>query len=193
MFRRIGCFLGAFVIGISPVFAAATCPDGSQRNDKEIARLIDLYAQAPFSARTWRVLKGLGDPGIDEGYSGQSSWDNQDKWRKRLTELAPDIKQPSYYGGECRLDYPFQVLEKRLADLGPKHPYLRHWLTVQTAILSACDDKSVTELPPPLASLEGDKKALQDADRAYQQATLVFYQDKAKAVDLFRAIGKSSS
>jgi hypothetical protein len=193
MSRRLVFLLGALIVGNAPVGAADMCPDGSPRDAKKIAEAIDVYAREPFGARTWRVLKGLGDPGIDQNYGDSSYWANQDQWRKRVAELAPDIKQPNYYGYECRLDYPVQVLEKRIVDLGPKHPYVKQWVTVQNAVIAACSDQSVTELPPPLTWLEGDMKALQEFDRAYQGATLVFYQDKAKAIDIFRTIADTAS
>jgi hypothetical protein len=193
MRRRFVSFLGAFIVGIAPVGAAGTCPDGSPRDAKKIAEAIDIYAREPFSARTWRMLKGLGDPGIDQNYGGGAYWANQDSWRRQVLELAPDVKQPNYYGYDCRLDYPVQVLNKRIADLGPKHPYVKQWITVQSAVLASCSEQSVTELPPPLTWLEGDMKALQDFDRAYQGATLVFYQDKAKAIDIFGTIAGTAS
>ena len=40
--------------------------------------MVDTYASNPFSARTWRVLNGLGDPMIEPSYSGSDTWQNQD-------------------------------------------------------------------------------------------------------------------
>jgi hypothetical protein len=193
MSHRIALLFASFIAGASPVIAAGSCPDGSPRDAEKIAEAIDIYASEPFSARTWRVLKGLGDPGIDQSYGGTSYWTDQDHWRKQVADLAPDIKQPTYYGFDCRLDYPVEVLDKRIGDLGPKHPYVKQWITVQTAVLAACSEQSVSELPPPLTWLEGDMKALQDFDRAYQGATLVFYKDKAQAIDIFRSIAGTQS
>ena len=90
MSRRLVSLLGAFVLGAMPV-SAATCPDGSQRDAKAIAAAIDVYASNPFSARTWRVLKALGDPGIEYGYGGSSYWADQERWRKWMAEIAPDV------------------------------------------------------------------------------------------------------
>ena len=44
----------------------------------KLLAMVDTYASNPFSARTWRVLNGLGDPMIEASYSGSDTWQNQD-------------------------------------------------------------------------------------------------------------------
>jgi len=193
MSRRIVSLIALLAFSSTPVLAQQACPDGSARDPAKINEAVDRYAREPFSARTYRVLKGLGDPMIDPNYGGYSSWENADKLKKLIAEISPDAKQPNYYGYECRLGYPLEVLEKRIADLGKTSPYVKQWLTVQLAVLAACDGEKIAELPGPLAEQQPPVKDLQDADRAYQQASLVFYTDRGKALDLYKAIGTSTS
>ena len=54
--RRIAWAIFALLSAVSPL-AAACAPE-------QLAAAIDRYASDPFSVRTWRVLKGLSDPGI---------------------------------------------------------------------------------------------------------------------------------
>lgn len=195
MFRRLASCFGLFILGVAPVLAQATCPEGSARDVAKITAAVDVYAQDPFSALSWRVLKGLGDPMIERSYGGYSSWEAGDQFRKLAAGIAPEIKQPDYYGYDCRIGYPLEVLRKRAADLGPLNAYVRQWLTVQMAVLAACNGTAVAELPPPMA-LEGSLKpleSLQADDRAYQQASLIFYTDRPQALALYRAVGASAS
>ncbi|QIG51329.1 hypothetical protein G5V57_28605 [Nordella sp. HKS 07] len=193
MSRRIVSLIALLAFSSTPLLAQQACPDGSPRDPAKISEAVDRYAREPFSARTYRVLKGLGDPMIDASYGGYSSWENADKLKKLIAEIAPDAKQPNYYGYECRLGYPLEVLEKRIADLGKTSPYVRQWLTVQLAVLAACDGEKIAELPGPMTDQQSPVKELQEADRAYQQASLAFYTDRTKALDLYKAIGASGS
>ncbi len=193
MSRRIVSLIALLAFGSTPLLAQTACPDGSARDPAKIASAIDLYAREPFSARTYRVLKGLGDPMIDPDYGSYSSWQDADAFKKLVADILPDAKQPAYYGYECRLGYPREVLEKRIADLGKTNPYVKQWLTVQLAVLAACDGEKIAELPGPLSDQQSPVKELQDADRAYQSASLVFYTDRAKALDLYKTIGISNS
>jgi hypothetical protein len=193
MSRRLVSLVALLAFGATPVFAQSKCPDGSARDPRAIADRIDLYARDPFSARTWRVLKGLGDPMIDPSVGWYSSYEDADAFRKLVSEIAPEVKQPDYYGYECRLGYPRQVLDKRIADLGKTNAYVKHWITVQMAVVAACNDKKLTELPGPLADQPANIKGLQDADRAYQYASLIFYTDRERATQLYRLIGSSPS
>ncbi|CAN5158640.1 hypothetical protein BH10PSE7_BH10PSE7_09610 [soil metagenome] len=195
MIRRLASCFALFIFGAAPVLAQATCPDGKPRDDAKTAAMVDVYAANPFSARTWRVLKGLGDPMIEASYGGYSSWEYGDAFRKLAAGVAPDIAQPQYYGYDCRIGYPLEVLKKRTADLGVNNAYVRQWLVVQMAVLDACNGGATASLPAPM-SLEGPLKpleSLQTDDRAYQQASLNFYKDKSQALTLYRAIGASAS
>ncbi|WP_119392329.1 hypothetical protein [Taklimakanibacter lacteus] len=193
MSRRIVSLVALLAFGSTPLLAQQACPDGSARDEAKITSAIDLYAREPFSARTYRVLKGLGDPMIDPDYGSYSSWQDSDAFKRLTAAILPEAKQPNYYGYECRLGYPREVLEKRIADLGKTSPYVKQWLTVQLAVLAACDGEKIAELPGPLSDQQSPVKELQEADRAYQSATLAFYTDRTKAVDLYKAIGASAS
>ena len=70
---------------------------------------------------------------------------------------------------------------------------MKQWLTVQLAVLAACDGEKIAELPGPLADQQSPVKELQEADRAYQSASLVFYTDRGRSVDLYKSIGTSAS
>lgn len=188
---RIASLIALVALSATPILAQTACPDGTPRDAQKISKSVDLYAQTPFSARTYRVLKDLGDPMIEPG--GFSSWQDEDTLKKLIAEIAPDAKLPNYYGYECRLSYPRHVLEKRIADLGKTNPYVKQWVTVQLAVLAACSGEKIVELPGPLADQQSPIKELQEADRTYQQASLVFYTDSARAVDLYKAIGASNS
>ena len=193
MSRRIVSLIALLGLSATPLLAQTACPDGTPRDAQKISTAVDLYARDPFSARTFRVLKGLGDPMIDPDYGGYSSWQDADALKKLIAEISPEAKQPNYYGYECRLGYPREVLEKRIADLGKTNPYVKQWVTVQLAVLAACDGEKIAELPGPLADQPSPARELQEADRAYQTASLVFYTDRGKSVELYKAIGASTS
>lgn len=193
MSRRIISLIALMAFSATPLLAQTACPDGSPRDAKKISEAVDRYAREPFSARSYRVLKGLGDPMIDPDYGGYSSWQDADALKKLISEISPDAKQPNYYGYECRLGYPLEVLQKRIADLGKTSPYVKQWVTVQLTVLAACDGEKIAELPGPLTDQQSPVKELQEADRAYQSASLVFYTDRAKSLDLYKAIGTSNS
>lgn len=185
MTKRWMSAIGVLLLSVSPL--AAACPDPAK-----LATAIDLYADAPFSARTWRVLKGLGDPMIDVSYPGGERWEDERRFKELATQVLPDASLPEYLSYECRIGYPLQELEKRIAVLGAGHDYVKQWVKVQLAVFAACGGEDVTELPPAL-DIKTDLRLIQEADRAYQQATLTFYKDKSASLDQFRAIGASKS
>jgi hypothetical protein len=188
MFRRLMTASAAFLFATTPLVAQDQC------DKAKVAELIDIYSAEPFSARTWRVLKGLGDPMIERGAANSfSSWEANSTFKTRAAELAPEVKLPDNIGYDCRLGYPLQVLEARVKTLGATHPYVKQWLLAQSAVISACSGNAASALPPPLADMKPDEKPLQDADRAYQEATRLFYADREKSVEQFRAIGKTAS
>jgi len=190
MANRVISLLGAMMLTASPV--AAACPDGTPPDPQKVAAAIDRYADAPFSARSWRMLKGLGDPMIDIAYPGGERWEDERRFKELAAQVSPDAALPEYLSYECRIGYPLQEFEKRIAVLGAGHDYVKQWLRVQLAVFAACGGADMADLPPPL-EIKDDLRLIQEADRAYQQATFIFYKDKAKSLDLFRAIGASQS
>ncbi len=190
MTKRWMSAIGVLLLSVSPL--AAACPDGTAPDPAKVASAIDRYADAPFSARTWRVLKGLGDPMIDPSYEGGERWEDERRFKELATQVLPGVSLPEYIAYECRIGYPLQELEKRIAVLGAGHDYVKQWVKVQLAVFAACGGADVAELPPAL-EIKDDLRLIQDADRAYQQATLTFYKDKSSSLDQFRAIGASKS
>lgn len=183
----IAAFCGLTMLSI-PASAQQTCDAG------KLSALVDTYASSPFSARTWRVLNGLGDPMIEPSYSGSDTWDSQDKWKKLAAEVLPASQAAQDVGYECRIGYPLQVLQTRVSALGKQSPYVQQWLRVQEKVLQACSnsDTAGIALPAPI-EVDTALAAMQAEDRAYQEATIAFYNDKPKAIALFRAIAGSES
>ena len=176
-------------LGSLSVFAQAVC------SPEKLNAAIDVYANDPFGARSWRVLQGLGDPGLEASSTYSGNWEKTDTWKKRVAALTPglqSVQEPNY---ECRMDYPLQVLESHVKQLGATSPYIKQWLMVQGAVMAACGGKQDANLsmPAPLAELSPDVLAMQISDRVYQGASIAFYSDKPKALELFRQIGASTS
>jgi hypothetical protein len=189
MFRRLVSALAVLCFAASPLAAQQACPP------EKLAAAIDIYARDPFGARSWRMLKGLGDPQI-EPEGGYELGTSIETFVAAAAKSEPEFKLPeNTYSGDCRVDYPLQVLENYQATLGTGHPYIKQWLTAQSAVFAACKSKAASDqLPPPLDFKDKPElRAAQDFDRAYQQATLTFYKDPAKSIDLFRPIGMSNS
>ena len=46
-------------------------------------------------------------------------------WRRRSCRV---LRLPDYISYECRIGYPLQELEKRIAVLGAGHDYVKQWL-----------------------------------------------------------------
>lgn len=153
---------------------------------------VDGYA--PFGADAWRVMAGLGHPHIESDSPFMDSYSATDAWRKKVAELAPDMPDLQNSGYDCRMGYPLEVLNARVAKLGATDSYIKQWLTSQARVLKACQDPSTTDLalPQPL-EVKPELAQMQAEDRAYQEASVAFYTNKTKAVELFKAIGASPS
>lgn len=188
MFRKIVAALSSLTLFSGAAFSQVSCDAG------KVSALVDTYASNPFSARTWRVLNGLGDPMIEPSQSGSDSWDNQQKWKTLVAGLLPAGQAAQEVGYECRVGYPLQVLQSRVATLGKESPYVRQWLRVQEKVLQVCSDPNTTNtaLPDPI-EVDAALAGTQADDRAYQEATIAFYKDKLKAIELFRAIAATGS
>ena len=160
----------------------------------KLAAAVDRYAAEPFSARTWRVLQGLGDPMLESSNAGGDVWPQQERWTKLAAELAPKAAGLQYIGDRCRIGYPLSVIEKRKGSLGREHPYVKQWLLAQEMVMHACssDGDDNVSLPPPL-DIEPAFVNLQKMDRAYQEASIAFYRNPERALPLFREVGSSNS
>ena len=188
MLKRLAASLCAIAALAGPGLAQQACEPA------KLATAVDTYALEPFSARTWRVLQGKGDPMIDRSYEGQDVWDQQERWKKLTAAILPDAASLQNPDWNCRIGYPLEVLEKRAGSLGRDNPYVKQWLLAQEKVMQACGTQGADDivLPPPL-DIEPAFANLQKEDRAYQEASIAFYRNKDRALTLFRAIGASPS
>ena len=188
MYKKIFAALCSLALFSGAAFSQASC------DAEKVSTLVDAYASSPFSARTWRVLNGLGDPMIEPSSVGSDTWDNQQKWKTLVSGILPAGQAAQDVGYDCRVGYPLQVLQSRVDTLGKENPYVRQWLRVQEKVLQVCSDPNTTNtaLPEPIG-VDAALAATQADDRAYQEATIAFYKDKPKAIELFRAIAATGS
>ncbi len=179
----------AFGFSSSGVLAEEQCAASA------LAQKVDTYSAEPFGARAWRVMQGLGDPNIEASYADYGNWQSQDAWKKLTAELAPDVPGVQDAGYDCRLSYPLQILNERVQMFGKSSPYIKQWILAQARVLSACSgvETAQFDLPAPLSDQPAAISEIQNQDRDYQTASVAFYKDKTKAVELFRKIGISNS
>jgi hypothetical protein len=188
MNKKIISALSALTMLSGSALAQETCDAG------KLAALVDIYASSPFSARTWRVLNGLGDPMIEPSSSGSDRWSIQDNWKWLVAGILPAAQTAQEVGYDCRIGYPLQVLQSRVSTLGKENPYVLQWLKVQRKVLQVCTNPDATDtvLPEPI-DVDPAHPTMQAEDRAYQEASVAFYKDKARAIELFRAIANMDS
>jgi hypothetical protein len=187
MLKKLGATLVACAMAAGSAQAQSSC------DPEKLAGLIETYAAAPFSARTYRVLAGLGDPMLEPAASYDTSYESGDAWKELVKEIIPN-SEPRDIAHECRVGYPLQVLQGHVAKLGKQSPYVLQWLKAQDKVFDACAQPSNSSIAlPELLSVDAAIDATQRDDRAYQQASIAFYNDKTKALELFRAIASSSS
>jgi len=188
MLKRLAAGLCALAALAGPVLAQQSCDAG------KLSSAIDRYAMAPFSALTWRVLEGHGDPMLDATTLGNDAWSQRSRWKSLTSAILPGATELHEPDWNCRIAYPLEVLEKRIAALGRDNPYVRQWLLAQQSVVRSCSGSGGADaaLPPPLDVIP-TLADLQKQDRAYQEASIAFYRDKEKAVPLFRAIAAGTS
>jgi hypothetical protein len=192
MFKKlVAAACGLAMLSTSALAQAACDP-------AKLSKIVDGFSAAPFSAATWRMLNGLGNPADDPAFKGvnravDSDWDGQDEWKKLAAQILPAGQEPRQIGYDCRISYPLEVLKSRVASLTLQNPYVKQWFSVQEQVLKACSDPAAaTTLPSPL-EVQPALAQMQNDDRAYQEASIAFYKDKPKAIELFRAIAKTNS
>lgn len=187
MMKSFVASLAALALLAGPALAQTSCDPAT------LAAAVDRYAQEPFSARSWRVLQGLGDPMLEPGSADADTWAQQEEWRKLAGEILPNEQDLQNVGWNCRIGYPLSVLKTRIGQLGADDPYVKQWLLAQQQVIRACSsDEGEVTLPEPMV----DEPAItnrQKADRAYQEASIAFYRDKQKAIPQFKAIAASTS
>jgi hypothetical protein len=175
--------------------AAAVAPAGAQTqcDPAKLSGLVETYAAAPFSVRTYRVLAGLGDPMLEPAASYDSAFESRDEWTKLVKDITAGAEAREL-AWECRVGYPLEVLKGHVQKLGKQAPYVQQWLKAQDRVWDACANPSSTgiTLPEPLG-VDAALESTQRDDRAYQEASIAFYADKPKAIELFRVIGSANS
>ena len=187
MMKSFAASLTALALLAGSALAQTAC------DPAKLADAVDRYAQTPFSARSWRVLQGLGDPMLEPGSADGDTWAQQEEWRKLTSEIMPDQQDLQNVGWNCRIGYPLSVLNKRIDQLGSDHPYVKQWLLAQQQVIRACSSEDgEVALPAPLAD-DAAVTNRQKADRAYQDASIAFYRDKQKAIPQFQVIAQSNS
>jgi hypothetical protein len=193
MFRHItaAALVSSFLLGTSlPALSQQACAP------EKVTAAIDTYAQHPFGARAWRMLNGLGDPGIDEESAYfYGDWQERAEWKELVTALAPEAKDLAEPGYSCRLSYPLATLRQHLVTLPVKDPYIKQWLKAQSVVFQWCSNSSATRdisLPAAL-EVKPELAELQKYDRAYQEAATAFYSGPANAIALFKTIAASAS
>ncbi|WP_395685565.1 hypothetical protein [Aestuariivirga sp.] len=189
MWKAVSLSLLSLSILINP----AAAQDNNSCKSETLSAAVDLYATAPFGARSWRVLQGLGDPMIEPAATDADTWERQQEWKKLAAEIMPGAPRLQDVSWSCRIGYPLMVLQKRVGSLGKDHPYVKQWLHTQAYVLQACSgDQSEVAMPPP-ADVDPVYANLQRMDRAYQEASITFYRDRPKALTLFRDIAATTS
>jgi hypothetical protein len=189
MLKKLIFLLVTFSAVIGNAVAKTAC------TPNKIAASVDRFRSEPYGIRAWRVLHGLGDPVIDPSSVEYTYWHDAEDWKALVVSVAPDLTVAQETDYECRLHYPLQVLKDRVAGLGKGSAYVKQWLLSQSVVLAACGGKNPTsfDLPPPLPDQPPNVTTLQNDDRAYQAASVAFYRDKPKSVELFRKIATSNS
>jgi hypothetical protein len=161
---------------------------------EKLATAIDAYASEPFGARAWRKINGLGDPGIEPGSIYDDSWQQREEWKKLVQQIAPEQLEAANLAYECRIGYPLSVLKQHIASFGAADPYVKQWVNTQAAVIKACGAGQGAQIALPDAQgVKGEQTSILQNDRAYQTASISFYTDKPKAIELFRAIVATDS
>ncbi len=173
---------------VSPVFAQTAC------TPEKLNAAIDAYSSDPFGVAAWRKMTGLGDPGLEGSSYAYDGFEIRDAWKKLVNETAPDLQSVADVDYNCRMAYPLQTLQERIAKFGKTSNYVKLWLRGQETAIAACSGRtaSVVVAPPP-ELLKPDEDALFKHDSAYQKASAAFYTDKTSAIQQFKMIGTSSS
>jgi hypothetical protein len=161
---------------------------------EKLATAIDAYASEPFGARAWRKINGLGDPGIEPGSIYDDSWQQREEWKKLVQQVAPELLEAANPAYDCRIGYPLSVLKQRVASFGAADPYVKQWVNTQASVIKACGAGQGARIAlPDVQAVKAEQAQLLQSDRAYQAASIAFYTDKPKAIELFRAIAATDS
>jgi hypothetical protein len=183
---------------LAAIFLASASLAGATAQEtcapEKLASAIDVYAGEPFGARAWRKINGLGDPGIEPGSIYDDSWQQRDEWKKLVQQIAPEQLEAANPAYDCRIGYPLSVLKQRIASFTAADPYVKQWVNTQAAVIKACGAGQGAQIALPDAQgVKAEQNQILQSDRAYQSASIAFYTDKPKAIELFRAIAATNS
>ena len=189
MFRTTTAAVVALIL-----FAGSARAETPVCDAKKLASQVDRYATQPFSVLNYRVLSGLGDPGVEASDTFDDSWASRDAYMALAKSVIPSAEQAEL-GYDCRASYPLSVLKGHIAKFGVSDPYVVQWVKAQAQVFDACTraDGVAPSLIDPVMGIDATREEAQRFDRAYQNASIAFYRDKTKAIDLFRQIAASSS
>jgi hypothetical protein len=189
---------GFFVLAANQSFAA---PDSTADPVREMEKRMDHYFFAPRSPETFRALSGMGLPAgaraQDDDSISRWWWSASAEEKELLHSLFPSLDMSARFWypnfGDCRPEAPLQQLRERIARLGAQHLYVAQWVRVERAVFSMCasgrNETVAIALPSPLDVTDPAVALLQQQDRAYQRAAMLFYQDNsAGALAAFQAI-----
>ena len=185
--RRLLQFLLVSSLLASPVFAQTACAP------EKLSAAIDAYSSDPFGVAAWRKMTGLGDPGLEGSSYAYDGFEIRDAWKKLVNEVAPDLQNVADVDYNCRMGYPLQVLQERIAKFGKSSNYVKLWLRGQEAAIAACSGRTASVIATPPGLLKPDEETLFKDDSAYQKASAAFYTDKTSAAQQFKMIGASNS
>ena len=152
------------------------------------------------SVSVYRAAMGLSNPEI------RATWPDGDwkstEWVAALKKIDPQLAEGiQNYSYQCRYSYAVETLNKRIAELGANHQYIRQWIETQKVVFDRCalggrySSKSYVPpvFPAEVAYQSTRIKKLQYDDREYQQAADDYYQGQDKAQREFEAIASSTS
>jgi hypothetical protein len=190
VFKRRFCLsLIATSMLVAPGFAQTVCAP------EKLNAAVDAYATAPFDAPAWRKMTGLGDPGLDGSSYAFDNYRKVEDWRRLVGQIDPANEALANPGYSCRIGYPLDVLQSRIASFGKTSDYVKQWLKGQTVVLKACAGDATATLAddPPPANLKADQLELLKQDRDYQKASILFYASPQTAIPEFKAIAATAS
>jgi hypothetical protein len=192
-----GGFVKATAIAILALVAADRV-HGQAPAPSEIVTQLDTYFENPDEPETFRALTGIGDPQIVAEDAAEADAQFYPRVAGAdISRLFPGPDERLFLPSPCRVDYALETLRARTAKFGAEHPYVRQWIAAQRATFSMCShgaSGAPTELPPPIATRDPAIATLQEQDRAYQAASILFYRDdRPAALEAFRRIAADTA
>jgi hypothetical protein len=121
MMRALAGVTLSLLLQAAAVRAQIECPDGRPHDEQAISRAVDSYFNEPFGARTWRVLNGFGEAGLEPSFTRENQWRDKEEWKALVTKLSP-AQAGTALGYNCRIGHALALLKQRVTQLGEQHP-----------------------------------------------------------------------